>query len=56
MFPFSGFNKPVKNVKTRKREHVSAVRNFNPEKSALCQHVLVPDHIIDWENIKILKS
>ena len=26
-------------VKTRKREHVSAVRNFDSEKSALCQHV-----------------
>ena len=26
-------------VKTRKREHVSAVRNFDAEKSALCQHV-----------------
>ena len=45
-----------RSVKTRKREHVSAVRNFDPKKSALCQHVLEYDHVIDWENVKILKS
>ena len=45
-----------RSVKTRKREHVSAVRNFDPEKSALCQHVLEHDHVIDWENVEILKS
>ena len=32
------------------------VMNFDPEKSALCQHVLEHDHVIDWENVKILKS
>ena len=42
-------------VKTRKREHVSAVRNFDLEKSALCQHVLEHDHVIEWKNVKILK-
>ena len=26
-----------------------------PEKSALCQHVLEHDHVIDWENVEILK-
>ena len=45
-----------RSVKIRKREHVSAVRNFDPEKSALCQHVLEHDHVIDWKNVKILKS
>ena len=45
-----------RSVKTRKRKHVSAVRNFDPEKSALCQHVLEHDHVIDWENVEILKS
>ena len=43
-------------VKTKKREHVCAVRNFDPEKSALCQPVLEHDHVIDWESVKILKS
>ena len=43
-------------VKTRKRKHASAVRNFDLENSALCQHVLEHDHVIDWENVEILKS
>ena len=30
--------------------------NFDPEKLALCQHVLEHDHVIDWENVEILKS
>ena len=45
-----------RSVKTRKREHVSAVRNFDLEKSALCQHVVKHDHVIDWENVENLKS
>ena len=45
-----------RSVKTRKREHVSAVRNFDPEKSALCQHVLEHDHVIDRKNVETLKS
>ena len=45
-----------RSVKTRKREHVGAVRNFDLEKSALCQHVLEHDHEIDWENVEILNS
>ena len=45
-----------RSVKTRKREHVRAVRDFDSEKSALCQHVLEHDHVIDWKNVKILKS
>ena len=45
-----------RSVKTRKREHVCAVRDFDREKSVLCQHVLEHDHVIDWENVKILKS
>ena len=37
-----------RSVKTRKMEHACAARNFNPEKSALCQQVLEHDHVIDW--------
>ena len=47
MFAFSGFNTASRNT---------VVRNFDPEKSALCQHVLVYDHVIDWKNVKVLKS
>ena len=43
-------------VRTRKREHVDAVKTFNTKKSALSQHVMEFDHRIDWDNVKILKS
>ena len=39
-----------RSVKTRKRERARAVKDFDPKKSALCQH----DHVINWKNVKIL--
>ena len=45
-----------RSVKTRKREHASAVKNFDPKKSTLCQNVLNCDHVIKWENGIILRS
>ena len=44
-----------RSVRTRKREHVDAVKTFNIKKSALSQHVLNFDHRINWDNVKILK-
>ena len=44
------------NIRTRKREHVDAIKTFNTKKSALSQHVMDFDHSIDWDNAKILKS
>ena len=44
-----------RSVRTRKQEHVDAVKTFNTKKSALNQHVMDFDHKIDWD-IKILKS
>ena len=44
------------NVRTRKREHIDAVKTFNTIKSALSQHLEDFDHRIDWDNVKILKS
>ena len=43
-------------ARTRKREHVDAVKTFNIKKLALSQHVLDFDHRIDWDNVKIPKS
>ena len=34
--------------KSRKREHVDAIKTFNMKKSALSQHVMDFDHRIDW--------
>ena len=45
-----------RNVRTRKREHVDAVKTFNTKKSALNQHLVAFDNRIDWDNVKILKS
>ena len=45
-----------RSARTRKREHVDAVKTFNTKKSTLSQHVMDFDHRIDWDNVKILKS
>ena len=45
-----------RSVRTRKREHVDAVKTFNTKNSALSPNVMDFDHRIDWDNVKILKS
>ena len=50
------FGETGRSAKTRKKENASAVKDFDPKKSVLCQHVLKCDHVIDRENIKKLKS
>ena len=45
-----------RSVRTRKWEHIDAVKTFNTKKSALSQRVVDFDHRIDWNNVKILKS
>ena len=45
-----------RSISTRKKEHVDAVKNSVVKKSALCQHALESDHLIDWPNSKILKK
>jgi len=42
-------------LRTRTKEHVRAIRNFDVEGSALCKHVVECDHFINWDKIKILK-
>ena len=36
-------------------EHKRAVKNAEPEKSALCEHVMLFDHRINWEESTVLK-
>ena len=38
------------------KEHQSAIKQQKPENSALCEHVILFDHVIDWVNSRILKS
>ena len=52
-FVFIGQTK--RGLKSRLAEHKRATLNQKPEQSALCVHAVEFDHIIDWENAKILK-
>ena len=42
-------------MKTRILEHQRAIRNQQPEKSALYEHSMIHDHIIAWQEAQILK-
>ena len=45
-----------RDLKSRLAEHKLAIRNREPEKSALCEHSIQLDHLIDWNNSKVLKT
>ena len=42
-----------RDLKSRLAEHKLAIKNQEPEKSALCEHYVRFDHLIDWINSKI---
>ena len=44
-----------RSITTRKREDVDAVKDLDVKKSALCQHVVNKDNVIDWGNVEVLK-
>ena len=45
-----------KNHFSRLKEHQRAIKQQKPENSALCEHVILFDHVIDWANSQILKT
>ena len=45
-----------RDLKSRLAEHKLAIKNQEPEKSALCEHYMRFDQLIDWNNSKILKA
>ena len=45
-----------RDLKLRIAEHKLAIKTQEPEKSALCKHYMRFDHLIDWNNSKILKT
>ena len=45
-----------RDFKSRLAEHKLAIKNQEPEKSALCEHSIQFDHLIDWNNLKVLKT
>ena len=48
--------KTKRDLKSRLAEHKLAIKNQEPEKSALCKHYMRFDHLIKWNNLKILKT
>ena len=53
--PFVYIGQTKRDLKSRIKEHQRAIKFQRPEKSALCQHSMENDHIIDWSKVKILK-
>ena len=45
-----------RDLKSRIKEHQRTIKFQRPEKSALCQHSMENDHLIDWSEVKILKG
>ena len=45
-----------RDLKSRLAEHKLAIRNQEPRKSALCEHSIQFDHLIDWNKSKVLKT
>ena len=43
-------------LKSRLSEHKRAIKYQRPEKSALCEHSITLDHIIDWNEATILSA
>ena len=44
-----------RDLKSRINEHKRAVKNQQPEKSALCEHLILFDHCINWNGAAVLK-
>ena len=44
-----------RDLKSRVAEHKRAVKIAEPEKSALCEHLMLFDHQINWEESTVLK-
>ena len=49
-FVYIGHTK--RDLKSRLAEHKLAIKNQEPEKSALCEHSVQFDHFIDWKTQK----
>ena len=61
LMPFSDSNfiyigQTKRDLKSRLAEYKLAIKNQEVEKSALCEHYMQFDHLINWNNSKILKT
>ena len=53
--PFVYIGQTKRDLNSRIKEHQRAINFQRPEKSALCQHSMENDHLIDWSTVKMLK-
>ena len=53
-FVYAGQTK--RDTNSRLKEHQRAIKQQKPENSALCEHVILFDHIINWANSRSLKT
>ena len=53
-FVYVGLTK--RDLNSRLKEHQRTIKQQKPENSALCEHVILFDHVIDWANSRILKT
>ena len=54
--PFVYIGQTKRDLKSRLSEHKRAMKYQRPEKSALCEHSITLDHIIDWNEATILST
>ena len=45
-----------RDLNSRLKEHQRAIKQQKPENSALCEHAILFDHVINWANSRILKT
>ena len=54
--PFVYIGKAKRDLKSRLSEHERAIKYQRTEKSALCDHSIILDHKIDWNEATILST
>ena len=54
--PFVYIGQTNRDLQSRLSEHKRAIKYQRPEKSALCEHSITLDHIIDWNEATILST
>ena len=54
--PFVYIGQTKRDLKSRLAEHKRAIKYQRPEKSALCEHSITLDHLIDWREATILST
>ena len=54
--PFVYIGQTKRDLKSRLSKHKRAIKYQRPDKSALCEHFITLDYIIDWNEATILST